>query len=109
MKVEATVKFEYSISNEEVAKFKSRVRDYIQEEIDWDCDVPLDDIPDSEIEEFLKETIPNLIEESHRGYCGSGVEVDDYFNTIYFDYYGEDVRDMVRDMAHQIYDGIKEV
>ena len=110
MKVEATVKFTYTINDDEVAKFKSRVIDYIQEETDWDCDITLNEISDNDVEAFLSGAILDAIEEKSFGNnYGSGIIIDDYFQSIWFDYYEEDVRDMVSDMAHQIYASIKEV
>jgi transposase-like protein len=105
MKIEATIKLEYSIDDREVAEFKSKVLEYIQEEIDEECNIALDDISNEDVEEFLSSAISEIIEESYKGYSGNtGIVTDDYFNTISFDYYGEDIRDLVREMAHQIYD-----
>ena len=105
MKIEATIKLEYSINDSEVVGFKSKVIQYIQEEIDEEYNITLDDISNEDVEEFLCNAISEIIEESYKGYSGNtGIVTDDYFNTISFDYYGEDIRDLVQEMAHQIYD-----
>lgn len=105
MKIEATVRFEYSIDDSEVAGFKSKVLQYIKDHIDASCQITLDDIPTNEIEEFLSEKLPDIVDEIHHGYClNGGIEADDYLGTICFDYYGEDARDLVAEMAQLIYD-----
>jgi hypothetical protein len=105
MKIETTILLEHSIDDSEIAGFKSEVLQYIKEHIDEDCQVTLDGISTNEIEEFLSEKLPDIVEEIHKGYClDSGIEVNDYFSTIYFDYYGEDARDLVAEMAQRIYD-----
>lgn len=102
MKIKATVTFEYRLNDSEIAEFKSRVLEYIQEnEDDWS--ITLDDISNESIEEFLSESLPDIIEELYRGYDhNSGIIMDDYFGTISLDYYGEDVRGLVEEMADQI-------
>ena len=105
MKIEATIQFEYSINDSEVAGFKAKVLQHIIDHIDAGCQITLDDISINEIEEFLSEKLPDIIEEIHKGYrVNGGIEADDYLGTICFDYYGEDARDLVAEMAQLIYD-----
>lgn len=105
MKVKATITVEYSITDKEINGFKTRVLEYIQENIDEDYTKTLNDISNEVVEEFLSDAVANLITDFYAGYGGStGLIYDDYFGTISFDYCGEDVSDLVQEMAQQIYD-----
>ena len=74
--------------------------EYIEEETE---EKVITDISDEAIEEFLSENIPAILEEQYLGYDrNSGVIKDSYFGTISFDYYGEDIRDLVQQMAELI-------
>lgn len=101
MKIKTTVTFEYRLEDKEIATFKEKVLEYIEEESE--LNITLDDIPDELIKDYLKDSLPAIIEEIHLGYCRTeGVEIDDYFNTIGFYYEGEDARELVREIANQI-------
>ena len=101
MKIKTTVTFEYRLEDTEIATFKEKVLEYIKEESE--LDITLDDISDELIKDYLKDSLPVIIEEIHLGYCRTeGVEIDDYFNTISFYYEGEDARELVREIATQI-------
>lgn len=101
MKIKTTVTFEYRLEDKEIATFKEKVLEYIKEESE--LDITLDDISDELIKDYLKGSLPAIIEEIHLGYCRTeGVEIDDYFNTISFYYDGEDARELVREIANQI-------
>ena len=108
MKIKATIQLEYSINDSEIARFKERVLECIQEEIDEECQMSLDDISNEIIEEFLNDSVPDIIEDSYKGYGRSGIEFDNYFNTISFDYCSEDISDLVHEIAQQIYDNREE-
>lgn len=105
-RIKTTITFEHRLEDSTIAEFKSRVLERIKAELaefDRECIITLDDIPNEVITDFLKDAIPDVIEDSYRGYGrNSGVEIDDYFETISFDYCGEDVRDWVQDVAEQI-------
>lgn len=101
MKIKTTVTFEYRLEDKEIATFKEKVLEYIEEESE--LNITLDDIPDELIKDYLKDSLPAIIEEIHLGYCRTeGVEIDDYFNTINFYYEGEDARELVSEIANQI-------
>jgi hypothetical protein len=101
MKIKTTVTFEYRLEDKEIERFKAKVLEYIQEESE--LNITLDDIPDELVKDYLKDSLPDIIEEYHLGYCNvEGVEIDGYFNTISFDYYGEDARNLVQEIAEQI-------
>ena len=101
MKIKTTVTFEYRLEDTEIATFKEKVLEYIKEESE--LDITLDDISDELITDYLKDSLPVIIDEIHLGYCRTeGVEIDDYFNTISFYYEGEDARELVREIATQI-------
>jgi hypothetical protein len=101
MKIKTTVTFEYRLEDKEIERFKAKVLEYIQEESE--LNITLDDIPDELVKDYLKDSLPDIIEEYHLGYCNvEGVEIDGYFNTIGFDYYGEDARNLVQEIAEQI-------
>lgn len=103
IKIKTTVIFEHKLEDNEIAKFKAQVLQHINDDLDEDCGLTPDDIPNEVITDFLKDAIPDVIEDSYRGYSrNSGVEIDDYFGTISFDYCGEDVRDWVQEVADQI-------
>lgn len=107
MKIKTTVTFEYRLEDKEIERFKAKVLEHIQEESE--LDITLDDIPDKLIEDYLKDALPDIIQEYHLGYCNvEGVEIDDYFNTISFDYYGEDARNLVDEIANQIITDMEE-
>ena len=100
MKIKATVTFEYTLADSTIAEFKSHVLEYIQESLDEDNGLSLDDISDESVQEFLNKALPDAIGNMYRGYSSnSGILCDDYFGTVSFDYYGEDVSDLVKDMA----------
>ena len=102
MRIKTTITVEHTLSDDQVAEFKSRVFEYIQEEVE-DCTLTLDDISNAAVEEFLSKELPNIIEDLYRGYDrNSGITTDDYFGTIGIDYYGEDVYDLIVAMADQI-------
>lgn len=105
-RIKTTVTFEHRLEDSTIAEFKNRVLQRIKEELtefDRECTLALDNIPDKIITDFLKDAIPDVIEDSYRGYSrNSGVEIDDYFETISFDYCGEDVSDWVQEIADQI-------
>ena len=103
MKIKSTITFTYSIDDSEITKFKSKVFEYIKEEMGEETKMTLDDISNETVEEFLSDTLPDILDEIHRGYCyDEGIECDDYFNTIRFDYHGGDVKELVREMAYRI-------
>lgn len=101
MKIKSTVTFEYKLEDKEIEGFKAKVLERIQEESE--LNITLDDIPDQLIRDYLKDSLPDIIQEIHLGYCRTeGVEIDDYFNTISFYYGGEDAIELVREIADQI-------
>lgn len=101
MRIKSTVTFEYKLEDKEIEGFKAKVLEYIQEESE--LNITLDDIPDELINDYLKDSLPAIIEEIHLGYCRTeGVDIDDYFNTISFYYEGEDARELVSEIANQI-------
>lgn len=110
MEIKTTVTFTYRLDDSEVEQFKRRTLKYIKEELDYESTLTLDDIPTSEVEEFLDNELTTAIEESKQGYsCGDyGVMYDDYFGTISLDYYDEYVADMIRELAEQIYENREE-
>ena len=101
MKIKTTVTFEYRLEDKEIEGFKAEVLRYIQEESE--LNITLDDIPDELIKDYLSDSLPDIIQEIHLGYCNTeGVDIDDYFNTISFYYGGEDARELVREIGNQI-------
>ena len=106
MIIKSTVTYEYKLNDSEVEKFKKRVLEYIQEELDYETTMTLDDIPTSKVEEFLNDEITKAIEESKQGFGGYGwgIVFDDYFGTISLDYCEEGVLEMVQGCAEQIYE-----
>lgn len=103
MEIKTTVTFNHSIDQEEIAKFKAKVFEYVQEEIDEECNITINDISDEIVVDFLDDALPVAIEEHFKGYAdNSGVMLDDYFNSIWFDYYGETVRNWVQELGDQI-------
>ena len=106
MIIKTKVIFEYRLDDSEVEQFKRRTLKYIKEELDYESTMTLDDIPTSEVEEFLDNELTTAIEESKQGYsCGDcGIMYDDYFGTIQLDYCDEYVADMIRELAEQIYE-----
>jgi len=101
MRIKTTVTFEHRLEDKEIEEFKAKVLERIQEESE--LNITLDDIPDKLIEDYLKDSLPDVIQETYLGYCNTeGIVIDDYFNTISFDYYGEDARELVGEIADQI-------
>lgn len=101
MKIKTTVTFEYRLEDKEIEGFKAKVLEHIQEESE--LNITLDDIPDELIRDYLKDSLPAIIEEIHLGYCRTeGVDLDDYFNTISFYYGGDGARELVREIGNQI-------
>ncbi len=104
MEIKTTVTLEYRLDDSEVEQFRNKVLECIQDDLE-EIKITLDDIPMESVKEYLNRELPNIIEEMKHGYCyGGGVELDDYFGTINFDYYGEDIRDMIRECAKEIYE-----
>lgn len=103
MKISTIITIEYTIDDAQIEEFRFRVLQYIQEEIDANCGLTIDDISKETAEEFLKKSLPDIIEDVKKGYaCNSGIDYDDYFRTISFDYCGEDIYDLVVKMAEEI-------
>lgn len=101
MRVKTTITLEYKLEDKEVVKFRTKVLERVQEEVERV--LTIDDIPVDIVEEFLADAISNAIESSYEGYSrNSGVEIDTYFETISFDYCGEDVSNWVQEVADQI-------
>ena len=99
MKIKTTITFEHTIPDSEVAEFKAKVLEYIDE----NCETSIQDISTEVIEKFLGENIPAILEEQYAGYdSNSGVVKDSYFGTISFDYCGEGICDLVQKMAELI-------
>ena len=105
MEIKTTVTFTYRLNDSEVEEFRKKVLEYIKEELDYESTITLDDIPISEVEEFLDNELTTAIEETKQGYGGYGwgIVFDDYFGTISLDYCEEGVSEMVQEFAEQIY------
>lgn len=101
MEIKTTITFTYKLDDSEVEKFRKKVFEYIEGNIYTETPITLDDILINEIEKFLDNKLITVIKESKRGYS-CGIEYDDYFGTISFDYCNECVTDMVRELAEQI-------
>lgn len=100
MKIQTTINFEHRLEDDEIERFKAKVLERIKEYIDEDTTLTVDDLPNDTIEAFFKDEIPYVLEDIYKGYGhNDGVEVDDYFGTINFDYCGETVRDWVQEVA----------
>ena len=106
MIIKTTVTFEYRLDDDQVEQFRDKVLECIQDELEElgeKTTVTLDDVPTESVKEYLNRELPNIIDEIKQGYCyGGGVEFDDYFGTISLDYYGDDVRCMIRECAEEI-------
>lgn len=100
MKIKSTVVFEYQIGDKQIKKFKEKVLERILEETE--SNTTLDEISDEQTKHYLENALPELIKGYHLGYCDNSIILDDYFNTIEIDYYGEDARNLVYEMADQI-------
>lgn len=97
------VTFNYSIDDQEINKFKSKVVEFIEEET-GESDIVAEDIPNKIVYKFLRETLGTYIDEIKKGgVYNNGILLDDYFNTISFDYYGENVRELIKQLSNQIY------
>ena len=107
MKIKTTVVFVYNITDEEIAKFKAKVLERVQDDLE-DYSVTLDCISDKVVEDYLENALSEIIEESYLGYSNSGVIIDTYFETISLDYYEEDVCELVQELADQIIADIEE-
>lgn len=101
MLIKTTVVYEYTIRDEEVKKFRQKVFEHIQMELEND-DITIDVVSTEVVESYLRATVPVIIEDNIYGYGRSGVEFDNYFNTISFDYDEEDVHEMVYEIAEEI-------
>lgn len=99
MKVKAKVTFEYNITAKEIKGFRQHVFEYIEGE---GYDLTIDNIPIDMVQRFLATELPNEITEMYNGYYNGGVEIDDYFKTITFDYCGETVCNWVKEVAERI-------
>lgn len=100
MQIKTTITFEHRLEDNEIIKFKTKVLERIKEYIDEDSVLTVDDIPNETVEEFLSNEISNVLEDIYKGYSrNDGVEVDDYFGTISFDYCGEVMHDWIQEVA----------
>lgn len=101
MKIKSTVVFEYQIEDKQIKKFKEKVLERVLEETE--LDITLDEISDEQTIKYLQNALPDLVRDYHLGFGDSdSIAIDDYFNTISIDYYGEDARNLVYEMADQI-------
>lgn len=100
MKIKSTVVFEYQIEDKQIKKFKEKVLERVLEETE--LDITPDEISDEQTKHYLENALPELIKGYRLGYCDNSIIFDDYFNTIEIDYYGEDARNLVYEMADQI-------
>jgi hypothetical protein len=98
MKIKATVTFEYTLNDSEIEEFKSRVTEYIQENLDEDFDAI---IAKSFVEEFLEEKMSDILTDYCLGY-DDGITIDEYFRTIHLDYCSETISDLVAELAELI-------
>ena len=103
MELITNVTFKYSIDDKEINRFKSKVIEFIEEET-GESDIVAEDIPNKIVYKFLRETLGTYIDDIKKGgVYNNGILLDDYFNTISFDYHGENVRELIQQMANQIY------
>lgn len=113
MEIKVNISYMYNLSEKTIEYFRNKVLENIQdnfEEIDDDKEITIEDISIETIKDFLRRELPEYISESKRDDCVSysGIHCDGYFNTISFDYYGEDVRELVSKISTQIYNNFKE-
>lgn len=113
MLIKVNVPYEYILNDEEIEIFRNKVLENIQnyfEEIDENNKITINDISFEVIKNYLKETLPEYIKESKSDYNSgySGIVCDGYFNTISFNYYEDDVRELISEISEQIYNSFKE-
>lgn len=106
MLIKTTMVLEYILYDEQIERFRKKVLEYIQDDFEeegGDNNIALDDIPIDKIKEYLNRELPEVITEmKDSSYGGWGIELDTYFNTINFDFYGDVIRDMVQECAYEI-------
>lgn len=90
----------YKLTEPSLESFKERMLEYLEDEMyesgelreDESFPYTINDIPNNIVEEILSDTIQCAFEEDY-GY--SGIEFDDYFNTISLECGEDDVSDAV--------------
>ena len=113
MEIKVNILYKYNLSDKTIEEFRNKVLENIQdnfEEIDDNKKITIEDISIEIIKEFLQRELPEYISESKRDDCVSysGIYCDGYFNNISFNYYEEDVRELVYEISEQIYNSFKE-
>jgi hypothetical protein len=95
--------FVYKLDHREVERFKERTLNRLKKELG----LSLEDIPISEIEDFLNFEISFAIAEDKLGCaCSSGIVYDDQFGTVSLNFCDEHVTDMLREFAEQVCEDI---
>lgn len=113
MKIDVLVKYEYNIAEEEIERMRNKVLENIQNDFEDEDDInkiTINDISIDIIKEYLSSELPEYIKESKNGYDSgySGVVCDDYFNTVTFNYYEEDINELISNLSEKIYNNFKE-
>jgi len=105
LKINIKLSLIYDLPHEQVNVFKQKVFEYIQEKYE-ESNMAYTDISDEFIANFLQTEVAEIVALDLQGeyQCG-GINCDDYFKTISLDYYGEDVRELVRECAERIVEG----
>lgn len=97
MKIKSTIIKIYTISDEEIVKFKKEMIDKLQDECEEFDELTADDIPNSIVEDTLKESLPDWIEDILDSCYPTGICIDTYFDSISFDFNESDVHDLVNE------------
>jgi hypothetical protein len=97
MKIKSTITRTYTISDKEIVGFKKEMIDKLQDEYEEFDELTADDIPNSIVENTLRELLPDWIEDIMDSSYSTGIIIDTYFDSISFDFNESDVHDLVNE------------
>lgn len=102
MDINVQITLNYKLQEDELIRFKERCLEYANDRCD-ECPInSVDDISDEAVELTISSCLPDILESRRLGCSGGGVILDDYFNSISFDFSEEDAQILVEECVEHI-------
>lgn len=102
MEIKLQIARYYDIPDSEIGNLKYRCLEYATERFE-ECSIKgFEDIPDDTLLDIISDFIENMSCTSWDDFAHQGIVIQDYFNTIGFDFHEEGARDLVQQCVETI-------